>query len=83
MCNAKLEFGLDEFEETCEFWICPNSPALASVGRRCTEQGMSFVWRRDETPYFVTPWGMVVNLVVFDNIPYFWSSDVCTGPRDR
>ena len=37
MCNAKLEFGLDEFEETCEFWICSNSPALASVGRRCIE----------------------------------------------
>merc|ERR1711873_250643 len=72
LCKAKLEFALDEFEETCEFWVCPNSPALASVGRLCMQQGMSFVWPRNEAPYFVTSWGTVVNLLVLDNIPYLF-----------
>ena len=80
LCKAKLEFALDEFQENCEFWVCPNSPALASVGRRCMQQGMSFVWPRNEAPYFVTSWGTVVNLLVFDNIPYLFPGHPACAP---
>merc|ERR1711873_359637 len=66
--------------ENCEFWVCPNSPALASVGRRCMQQGMSFVWPQNEAPYFVTSWGAVVNLLVFDNIPYLFPGHPACAP---
>ena len=63
---------MGEFREATKFWVNSQSPALSSVGRRCMEQGMSFVWPTDSRPYFVTPWGTTVPLVVDGYIPYLY-----------
>ena len=43
---------------------------VLSVGRRCVEQGYSFVWEANTTPYMKSPDGKIVHLVVDGYIPY-------------
>ena len=54
-CRRQVVVPMDELRERTKFWVNGSSPALSSVGRRCMEQGLSFVWPADSTPYFVTP----------------------------
>ena len=34
--------------------ILPSTPCLLSVGRRCMEEGFTFVWKAKRPPYFIT-----------------------------
>ena len=70
VCTQKVAIPLDEFREKIDFWAMGSTPPLSSVGKRCTEQGFSFVWPAGGKPYFVAPWGNTIPLVVEDNIPY-------------
>ena len=70
MCTHKVTIPLTEFREQMEFWAMGSTPPLSSVGKRCSEQGFSFVWLAGGQPYFVAPWGNTIPLVVQDNIPY-------------
>ena len=63
------------------FWVNGSSPALISVGRRCMESGMSFVWPAGSAPYYVTPWGTAVPLVVDGYIPYLHLGSEQCAPR--
>ena len=71
-CVTKARVAIEEFREECDYWVSGSSPALSSVGRRCIDHGFSFVWPARERPYFVTPWGTVVPLIVDDYIPYMY-----------
>ena len=47
------------------------TPALLSLGRRCTKDGFGFVWPLGQNiPYFVTPGGKIIRLEVTGDIPY-------------
>lgn len=50
--------------------VMKSSPALLSVGLRCTEIEFSFIWLNKKTPCFITPTLRVVPLDVIGNIPY-------------
>ena len=80
-CVNKGAIPLDELSETAEFWVSGQSPALSSLGYRCMEQGLSFVWPAYEDPYFVTPWGTAVPLTVDGYIPYLVPGSSANAPK--
>ena len=80
VCRTKATIPLGELQEEASFWVTGQSPALSSVGKRCSE-GHSFVWPAGGSPYFITPWGTVVPLVVEDDIPWLHPGSSSCAPQ--
>jgi hypothetical protein len=51
--------------------ILPNTPAVQSLGKRCMEDGFTFVWNKFQLPFMITPKGVIEYLPVRNNVPYF------------
>ena len=68
---------LDELDEDIEPFVLPSTPAVLSIGRRCLDHGYSFRWPAGKLPYFITPKGVKVKLIVEDYIPYLRTSHAC------
>ena len=43
---------------------------VLSIGRRCMEQGYSFTWKANATPYMEGSDGRIIRLTVDGNTPY-------------
>ena len=76
-----VPYDIPELQETPEFWVMKQCPPLMSVGLRCMEMGYTFMWKRGQSPYFITPRGTVVELIVRGNIPYLHVGDPQCQPR--
>ncbi len=63
--------GLDE---DIEPYVLTSTPAVLSIGRRCMDFGYEFRWPAGKLPYFITPGGVKVSLVVEDYVPYLRTS---------
>jgi hypothetical protein len=61
---------LNELDEEIEPYVMASTPAVLSVGRRCLDFGYEFRWPAGKLPYFITPAGVKVTLIVEDYIPY-------------
>ena len=55
---------------TSEALVLPSTPMVLSIGRRCMEDGYSFVWEANQNPYMKIPEGRIITLFVDGNIPY-------------
>ena len=55
-------------------YILPQTPHVLSVGRRCMEQGCSFLWPAGCRPMMCLPSGKLVQLEVHHFIPYLKSN---------
>ena len=51
-------------------------PWVLSVGKRCVEEGYSFIWVARTTPVLISPSGTQIPLVVNNNVPYLPIGDV-------
>ena len=49
---AKVHF--DEFESTHTPYVFDESPSVLSVGKKCMEEGYSFVWPANGVPYMIS-----------------------------
>ena len=58
-----------------------NTPPLLSVGRRCLNDGYSFVWLSGRSPYFVTSDGNITPCLVYVGVPYVDTEDPRCKPR--
>ena len=56
-------------QETIRPYVLAETPAVLSIGRRCVEQGYSFIWRANQLPVLVLPDQTIVKLEVHRNIP--------------
>ena len=65
---AKIHF--DEFESTHTPYVLDESRSVLSVGKKCMEEGYSFVWPANAVPYMVSPENKKILLEVEGNIPY-------------
>ncbi len=65
---------LDELDEEIEPFVMASTPAVLSVGRRCLDFGYEFRWPAGKLPYFITPSGVKVTLIVEDYVPYLKTS---------
>ena len=62
---------VDELDEDIEPYVLASTPAVLSIGRRCTDHGYPFTWPSGPDPlYFVSPQGKRVEMVVVDYVPY-------------
>jgi hypothetical protein len=52
-----------------------DTPPLLSVGRRCLNEGYSFVWIAGRNPYFVTKEGMILPCKTSGGVPYIDTED--------
>ena len=52
-----------------------DTPPLLSVGRRCLNEGYSFVWIAGRNPYFVTKEGMMLPCKTSGGVPYIDTED--------
>lgn len=52
--DKRLPIYINEFDESTNLYILPNTPAVLSVGLRCRHYGCSFIWRKHEnrTSYY-------------------------------
>jgi hypothetical protein len=72
----------DSLECSINPFLLPETPAVLSVGRRCMEEGYSFIWRAGEAPYLETPTGACISLRLERNIPYLDTRDDQTLDAD-
>ena len=59
-----------EIEQTIPVSVLPHTPAVLTIGRRCMHEGYSFIWPDGKAPYLIRPDGIIVPLVVHQDIPY-------------
>ena len=79
---AKIHF--DEFGITHSPYVLEESPSVLSVGKKCMEEGYSFVWLANGVPYMISPENKKILLEVKGNIPYIVKeSDFCSPTIDE
>ena len=71
--QAQVRVRIDSIGETAEPWVLEDCPPVASIGRRCQNNGFSFIWPAGKSPYFITPHSKIVDLTVERGIPYITS----------
>ena len=65
-----IEIQVGTLADVVKPLLLKSTPALLSVGKRCMEEGYSFIWRAGKTPYLVDRSGVTHPLQVKDNVPY-------------
>ena len=68
--SADILLHVDELDEEIEPFVMASTPAVLSIGRRCIDFGYEFRWPAGKLPYFITPSGVKVTLIVEDYVPY-------------
>jgi hypothetical protein len=53
-----------ELDEHIAPYVLENTPPVLTVGYRCIDLGYSYVWPKDQTPYFIRLDGMIMILVI-------------------
>ena len=61
--------GVALMEEMSPF-VMEQTPAVLSVGRRCTQEGYAFHWPPRKSPYFIKPDGEKILCEVHAYVPY-------------
>ena len=67
--NIVSEVFVDSLDSSLEPWVLDQCPGLISVGKLCTEKGMSFIWPKHSTPFIVRRDGLVVHLKIQNCVP--------------
>ena len=67
--NRKAQIKIGGIDEILTPWIADNCPELISVGQRISK-GYSFIWAKDNKPYFIGPDNKILELQVHNNIPF-------------
>ena len=49
--------NISELDEKVDMLVLPSTPSVLSLGRRCMEEGYSFVWNAGMAPILITPSG--------------------------
>ena len=65
-----LEF--DTFNEPATAHVLDDTPSVLSLGKRCMEQGYTFVWPSGREPYMINSEGDKIKMEVHDLIPYVY-----------
>ena len=70
--RESVAFYCPELRSAVEPLVLDNTPWVLSIGRRCIEEGYSFVWINKSPPIFVAPDGTTTQLSVINYIPYLY-----------
>ena len=69
--QTEAEIDLGTFDMTSQAYVLDDTPSVMSLGKRCMEEGCSFVWPSGKMPFMITKNGERIDLTIHDNIPYF------------
>ena len=70
-----MNFRPRELSQDSKAYVLEERPAVLSVGKKCMEQGYSFIWLSGRDPYMMDDDGECTPLTVRDNIPYIRLND--------
>ena len=68
--QTEAEIDLGTFDEISQAYVLDDTPSVMSLGKRCMEEGYSFVWPSGKMPFMITKNGGRIDLTIHDNIPY-------------
>ena len=68
--QTEAEIDLGAFDMTSQAYVLDDTPSVMSLGKRCMEEGYSFVWPSGKMPFMITKNGERIDLTIHDNIPY-------------
>ena len=66
--QATIDMGT--FTKKPQAYVLQDSPSVMSLGKRCQDEGYSFIWPTARAPYLIAPNGRKIPLIVRDYIPY-------------
>ena len=70
--TSMVDLEFDTFNEPARAHVLDDAPSVLSLGKRCMEQGYSFVWPSDREPYMINSEGDKIRMEVHDLIPYVY-----------
>ena len=68
--HTEVEIDLGTFDDTSHAYVLDDTPSVMSLGKRCMEEGYSFVWPSGKMPFLITKDGERIDLTIHDNIPH-------------
>ena len=68
--SKMTDIQFDVFEEPVRAHVLEDTPSVLSMGKRCLEQGYTFVWPSGKDPFMIDNNGLMINMKVKDHIPY-------------
>ena len=75
--EAEIDLGM-----TSQAYVLDDTPSVMSLGKRCMEEGYSFVWPSGQMPFLITKYGSRIGLTIHDNIPYIDLGTIECFPRE-
>ena len=70
--STMVDLDFDTFNEPAKAHVLEDSPSVLSLGKRCMEQGYTFVWPSGREPYMINSEGDKIRMEVHDLIPYVY-----------
>ena len=80
--SKEAEIDLGTFDMTSQAYVLDDTPSVMSLGKRCMEEGYSFVWPSGQMPFMITKDGSRIDLTIHDNIPYIDLGTIECFPYD-
>ena len=65
-----VELDFDTFNEPAKAHVLDDTPSVLSLGKRCMEQGYTFVWPSGREPYMINSEADKIKMEVHDLSPY-------------
>jgi len=70
--STMMDLDFDTFNEPAKAHVLEDAPSVLSLGKRCMEQGYTFVWPSGREPYMINSEGDKIKMEVLDLIPYVY-----------
>ena len=68
--SKMTDIQFNVFEEPVKAHVLEDTPSVLSMGKRCLEQGYTFIWPSGKDPFMIDNSGLMINMRVKDHIPY-------------
>ena len=68
--SKMTDIKFNVFEEPVRAHVLEDTPSVLSMGKRCLEQGYTFIWPSGKDPFMIDNNGLMINMRVKDHIPY-------------
>ena len=78
--RKQIDLKIPELGEQVTALVLPSTPSVLSIGKRCMREGYHFEWKPYSPPTLITPSGLVIELVVEEDVPYL-ASNALNGNR--
>ena len=72
--RKQIDLKIPELGEQVTALVLPSTPSVLSIGKRCMREGYHFEWKPYSPPTLITPSGLVIELVVEEDVPYLASN---------